>query len=121
MFLIFIHIIILYAFYQIGNWIQFIFNLLIPGSVIGMILLFLLLATNVIKVKWIEAGAAMMNKHLTLFFIPVTVGIMNYFDLFKGRGIILVLITIISTIIVMISSGLISQWLATRKEAKQHE
>ena len=109
---------LLYILFQVGNWIQDFFHLMIPGSVIGMILLFLLLVFNIIKVSWIESGAGLLIKHLTLFFIPVTVGIMNYFDLFKGKGFILILIVIVSTLIVMITSGYLSQWLVKKKGSR---
>lgn len=91
-------------------------NLVIPGSVIGMIILFLLLAANVIKPYWIEEGARFMVDHLVLFFIPATVGIINFFDLFAGKGFLLILIVLFSTVLVMSSSGVTSQWLMARKE-----
>lgn len=91
-------------------------NLVIPGSVIGMIILFLLLAANVIKPDWIEEGARFMVDHLVLFFIPATVGIINFFDLFAGKGFLLILIVLFSTLLVMSSSGVTSQWLMARKE-----
>lgn len=91
-------------------------NLVIPGSVIGMIILFLLLAANVIKPDWIEEGARFMVDHLVLFFIPATVGIINFFDLFAGKGFLLIFIVLFSTVLVMSSSGVTSQWLMARKE-----
>src|SRR5690625_2306180 len=82
--IIFLHIIILYSFYLLGNWIQMSLNLFIPGSVIGMILLFLLLLIKGVKITWIEEGAAFLINNLPLFFIPATVGIIDYFSLFSG-------------------------------------
>lgn len=113
---IIIHIIVLYGIYLIGNWIQVALNLFIPGSVIGMMLLLVFLLTNIIKVTWIEAGAKLIINHLTLFFIPATVGIMNYFSLFKGNGFLLILIVLLSTALVMAVSGVVSQWFIRRKE-----
>jgi len=81
-----------------------------------MIILFLLLVTNMIKLSWIEAGANFFIKHLTLFFIPITVGIINYLELFTGKGFLLVVITLISTALVIAGSSLVSQWLLRRKE-----
>jgi holin-like protein len=115
------HIIILYAIYLLGDWIQVTLNLFIPGSVIGMILLFVLLLTNVIRVTWIEEGSKLIINHLTLFFIPATVGIMNYFDMFKGNGFLLVLIALLSTAMVMALSGVVSQWFIRRKEVPHDE
>lgn len=118
---IIMHIIILYGIYLIGNWIQVALNLFIPGSVIGMVLLFIFLMTNIIKVTWIEEGSKLIINHLTLFFIPATVGVMNYFELFKGNGFLLVLIALLSTALVMALSGVVSQWLMRRKEVPHDE
>lgn len=109
---------ILYIIYMMGEWIADRFNLLIPGSVIGMILLLALLFMRGIKVEWIEEGAGFMVRHLTFFFIPATVGIMQYFDVFAGKGFLLIIIVLISTVLVMAVSGLTGQLLWQRKERK---
>lgn len=113
---IIIQIAILYGIYLFGVLIQESLNLFVPGSVIGMILLFILLMTKVIKVTWIEDGSKLIINHLTLFFIPATAGIINYFGLFKGKGFYLILIALLSTALVMATSGIVSQWLLRRKE-----
>lgn len=115
-----IHIFFLYALLLIGNLLQETFHLFIPGSVIGMLLLFILLKLGIIKLKWIDEGVSFLLRHLTLFFIPVTIGFMEYLELFKGRGILLLIITVISTALVMGIGGAVSEQLARRKET-QHE
>ncbi|MDE5415851.1 CidA/LrgA family protein [Alkalihalobacterium chitinilyticum] len=115
---IIMHIAILYLFYWVGAWIQQTFDLFIPGSIIGMLLLFVLFATKVIKPKWIEYGTSLLLRHMPLLFLPVTVGVLNFLDVFSGKGFLLVIIALISTIIVMVCSGALSQLLATRKEQK---
>lgn len=112
------HIFFLYALFLIGNVLQEIFHLFIPGSVIGMILLFLLLKLGIMKLKWLEEGTSLLLRHLTLFFIPVTIGFMEYLELFKGRGLLLLIITVISTALVMGVGGAVSEQLARRKETQ---
>lgn len=109
------HIGILYLFYLFGEWISSALDLFIPGSVIGMLVFFLLLMTNVIKEQWITEGTTLMVDHLAFFFIPVTSGLIIYLDLFVGKGLLLIIIGLFSTILVMGGSGLISQWLYGRK------
>lgn len=109
---------ILYIFSTIGTWIQHYFDLFIPGSVIGLVLLFALLMTGIIRIHWIEEGARFMTSHLVLFFIPATVGFISYYYLFAGRGFVLVLITMVSTLLVMVISGMTSQKLVNRKEVE---
>lgn len=113
--LIIIHIFILYLFNIVGTGIKEFLNLSVPGSVIGLLLLFILLISNVLKVEWVEEGAQFFVNNLVFFFIPATVGVMNYFDLFKGKGILLIVIVLISTVLVMGTSGLVSQSLAKDK------
>ncbi len=109
-----VQIILLFLVYEVGVLIQEYFGLFIPGSVIGLILMFLLLTTDLLKVNWVEEGAKWMNKHLVLFFIPATVGIMNHYELFAGKGIFLIVIVLFSTILVMATAGLVSQWLVRK-------
>lgn len=117
---IIIHIMVLYCLLLVGNWIQASLKLSIPGSIIGMLLLFLLLKLGIIKLEWIREGTQIILKNLTLLFIPITIGFINYLELFSGRGLFLLLVIIISTVLVMGVSGAISQRLAKGKET-QHE
>lgn len=116
LFQIIFQIAILYLFYYAGVWIQHALHLLMPGSIIGMLLLFCLLMTKKFKISWIDKGAGFLLSHLPLLFIPVTVGIIDFFDLFKGRGFFSIVVVIVSTILVMVTSAFVSQWIAVRKE-----
>ena len=107
-----VQIIVLYGFYYIGVALQKWLQLPSPGSIIGMLLLFVALLLKVYPIKWIEAGASFLLTYLALLFIPVTVGVMTYFDTFTNRGAALPLIILLSTLIVMIVAGFTSQWLA---------
>lgn len=110
-----VHILILSVFYLVGVWIQQTFNLFIPGSIIGMFLLFLALLTRILPVRFIEQGSAFILRHMPLLFIPVTVGILQFLDVFAGKGIMLILITLLSTMMVLITAGLLGQSLVNRK------
>lgn len=103
---------ILYIFYYLGVWMQQTFDLFIPGSIIGMLLLFMLLLTRKFSLKWVDSGASFLLSHLPLLFIPVTVGIMDYFSLFKGKGFFSLGIVVVSTLIVFVVSAHVSQWIA---------
>ncbi|MFC0562029.1 CidA/LrgA family protein [Halalkalibacter alkalisediminis] len=117
--LIVLHLFILSIFYLIGVGIQNWLGLPIPGSIIGMLLLFFALMTKVLPVRFIEEGSTFILKHMPLLFLPVTVGILQFLDLFAGDGILLIFITLISTIIVMIVSGWIGQNLVNRSEVQK--
>lgn len=51
-----------------------------PGSIIGMLLLFLLLNFQLVKLHWLEASGGLLLRHMALLFIPVAVGLLAYLD-----------------------------------------
>ncbi|RYG74226.1 CidA/LrgA family holin-like protein [Lentibacillus lipolyticus] len=109
----------LYVFYITGSLLQRLFHLPIPGSIIGLFLLFIVLLLKVFPATWIETGSAFLLDYLSLLFVPATTGVMNYFDLFAGHTIWLFIITMISTLIVMIFSGHTSRLLARYREKRR--
>lgn len=94
-------------------------HLKIPGSILGIIVVFLLLQLKVIKLEWIERGANWLLAELLLFFIPSAVGVMQYIPLLESDGLQILLVVITSTVIVMLSSGMVASRIAKRKE--KHE
>lgn len=93
-------------------------HLPIPGSILGIIVLFALLKMNIMKLSWIEAGANWLLAELLLFFIPAAVGVMKYFPLLEHDGVRIMIVVIASTVAVMASSGLVASRIAKRKEHK---
>lgn len=79
--------------------------IIIPGSIIGFILMFLLLQFKVIKLELMNDMADFFLKHVTLMLIPVAISFISYFDVI-GANIIPILIcgvivTIISLVLTM--------------------
>lgn len=105
-----LQIALLYLFYLAGSWIQVSFDLFIPGSIIGMLLLLGMLGLRAVKTEWVERGGGLLVRNLPLLFLPVTIGIIQYFDLFAGKGLLLLVIVFVSTVLVMLGSGFASQW-----------
>jgi holin-like protein len=98
------------------------FHLPLPGSIIGIFILFLLLETKIIPIKWIELGANLLLAELLLFFIPSAVGIIKYESLLESDGLRLLLVIVLGTVIVMASTGLAAKViLYTRSKAFRHD
>ena len=94
--------------YQIGIiftlcWVSEIVEALLPfsfpASVIGMILLFVLLALRVLKVEHIREKSDFLLSNMAFFFIPAGVSIINYFDVLAGNVGKLLLICFLTTIL----------------------
>jgi holin-like protein len=74
-----------------------------------MLMLFALLTSGVIRLEWVEAGASLLVRHLAFFFIPTTVGLMAFGDLFVSHGVAIVVTLIVSAAIGICVAGLTSQ------------
>ncbi|MFX3634861.1 MAG: CidA/LrgA family protein [Candidatus Pristimantibacillus sp.] len=91
----------------------------LPSSVVGIALLFTLLKSHVIRIEWVELGAAWLLAEMLLFFIPSTVGIIDYKSLVVTSGPSILITIVFSTLAVMISAGTIAQWISKRSEKKE--
>lgn len=117
---IILQISVLFLFYYIGEAIQSAFSLFIPGSIIGMLLFFALLTFKLIRVEWVADGIDLLIKDMPIFFVPVTVGVVQYLDFFYGKGSLMILLVIISTFLTIGVSGWITS-LLLKKEVDTHD
>ena len=109
------------SIYFAGEIISKLLNLPIPGNIIGMILLFVLLLTNVVKVEKVETLGNFFLDHLAFFFIPASVGLMTSFASLKGSILKIVILCILTTIIVISVTGLTVQLICNRKSVKDDD
>lgn len=102
-------LITLCGFYLLGDFIATLFSWPIPGSVMGMLLLFAALVIRGGLSKPLRESAQSLLPYLPLFIVPASVGILNYWDLLKAEGLPLLLIILISLIAGMPVCGWIMQ------------
>ena len=111
--------ILLLSIYFAGEIISNLLNLPVPGSIIGMILLFVLLTSHIVKVENVENLANFFLDHLAFFFIPASVGLMTSFASLKGSIFKIILLCILTTIIVIAVTGITVQFICNRKSVKE--
>jgi holin-like protein len=109
---------LLWVIYYLSTWIVHYFHIPLPGSVLGMIVLFTLLATGIIKEQWLTAATTPLLKHLSFFFIPIAVELMEWGDLFVQKGYLLFLPLVVSTLVALLATGGIVQHLTTSTSEK---
>jgi len=102
---------LLYLFYLAGDYVQELLHLPVPGSIVGLLLLFILLLCKVVPVSWIDYGSSAVLANLPLFFIPATAGIVDHLGIFSGKGLLLIVILIVSTLLTMGTASYFSQWM----------
>ncbi len=90
----------------LGQAIQHFSRLPVPGSIIGLFILFIGLVTGVCRAEWVESTCNLLIKHMALLFVPVGVGLMNYLGIIENNAAIIFASTLGSTTIVLIVIGL---------------
>ena len=115
---VFKQLLILLGINFLGECISYFFNLPIPGSISGMILLLILLLIGIIKEEQIAETADFFIKNMGFFFIPAGVGILVSYQALEGRYIQTLVVILLSTLLVMSVTGLVTQFLIKRKEKK---
>lgn len=106
--------IIIFGIYLMGELLSGLLNLPIPGNILGMLILLLLLCTKVIKLEQIETVSTFLLDHLAFFFIPAGVGLMTSVGVIKDTWIKLIIVCILTTSIVIASTGLIVQFISRK-------
>lgn len=116
---IFIQIIGLYLFYLLGDFLSDLLKLPIPGSIVGLLLLFICLHFKFIPDTYIKDGAGVLLAWLPLFYIPAIVGVVQYPEFLSGKGAILIGITLVSTLLTMIVVGRVSELYEKKMKARK--
>ncbi len=80
---LYVQFMIILVFSFLGEAISTIFHLPIPGSIIGLILLFLALEFKLIRLRHIHTVGNFLLANMTILFLPAAVGIMERFDAIK--------------------------------------
>ncbi|MBQ2614060.1 MAG: CidA/LrgA family protein [Clostridia bacterium] len=69
----------------------------LPAGVLCMVLLFLGLSCHIIQIDVLRESADFMLKNMAFFFIPASVGIVEYYPLIKHTWLPLLIICILAT------------------------
>ena len=104
-----------------GEVLKYFIPLPIPGSIYGLVLMLALLMTRAIKVEHVKDVGEFMIEIMPLMFIPAGVGLMTSWSQLKTFLLPIVVITVVSTFVVMIVTGKVTDFLLDRKgKEKKH-
>lgn len=73
----------------------------IPGSIIGMLIMFVLLSLQILPAKWVKPGSHLLIRYMALLFVPIGVGVMQYYSLLKEQFGPIVVSCFISTLLIL--------------------
>jgi holin-like protein len=106
---ILLEIFFLCLLYQLSVELSYFLPGSIPPSLIGMALVLSLLTLGILRPQHLQQSSRLLNRHMMLFFIPVIVGIIQYWGVLKQGGWHLAFTLVISTAFVLICTALIPQ------------
>ena len=91
----------------------------IPGNVLGIIVLFFLLLTGIVKESHISLAAEFLLRHLVFFFVPIAVGLMQWGSVFYDYGWVLAAAIVGSTALPLVIVGFMARGLRSSADKKR--
>lgn len=102
--------------------IKYLLPLPVPSSIYGLILLFILLKTGLVKLSQIEDVGNLLLELMPLLLVPASVSFLTVLDTIQGMLLPVLIMGFLGTIVVMFVTGRFSQWLVQRSgKERSHE
>lgn len=110
----------IFLFVFIGEMLSAVLSafIVLPGSVIGMILMLICLHLKVVKLEQVDQVGTWLTENMTIFFVPSGVALMTRFDLLKSIWWELIVIVVVTTVLTMIFVGLLVSRINKRAQAE---
>ena len=112
---------IIIAISLVGELLNRLIPLPIPASIYGMVILFTALCTGVIKLSAVRETGKFLIYIMPMMFIPATVGLLESWSVMQEFLTAIIVISLVSTVLVMVFTGHITQFIIKlkNKEDKQ--
>ncbi|MCI8516195.1 MAG: CidA/LrgA family protein [Hungatella sp.] len=104
-----------------GELLHVLLPLPIPSGVYGLFLLLAGLCTGAVKLSQVEETGNFLLDIMPLMFIPVTVGMMENYDALRAVAVPVAVICAVSTVMVMVTTGKVTEFLIGRRGGKRDE
>lgn len=110
---------IILAISLLGEVLKELLPLPIPASIYGMVFLFILLLTGIIKLDQVKDAGKFLIEIMPVMFIPAGVGLMSSWNVLKPVLVPVSVITVITIITVMGATGIVSQIVIRKDKNKE--
>ena len=98
---------------------EYLIPLPVAASVYGLVLMLVGLITKIIPLNKVEDAADFLVEIMPVLFVPPTVSIMTSAEAMKQMLVPLCVISVVSTILIMVVTGKVSQGIIRRKGGKK--
>lgn len=86
-----------------------------PAGVIGLVTLFVLLQTRLLKPSAVDEAAGLLVRHLAFFFVPIAIGLMGLGETVATAAVPVFLVLLLSAVLGIVSSALVTTLLSRRR------
>ncbi|MGI6037365.1 MAG: CidA/LrgA family protein [Limnochordia bacterium] len=107
---------ILSSAHLLGEFLRHFLRIPIPGNVLGFAIVAFALFNGWLKLEMIEESAGILLEYLSLFFAPVIVGTILYWDLIRAQWLPMGASVVVGTIGILIITGKIAEKFFSREE-----
>lgn len=112
---------IILAISLLGELLNRIIPLPVPASIYGMLILFTTLCTGVIKLSAVKETGHFLIQIMPMMFIPATVGLLESWGIMQNFLTAIIVISLISTVMVILVSGHVTQFIINLKRKEKKE
>lgn len=102
----------------IGNMLASVLNIGIPGSIFGILFLFIIIEQKWLPLEKIELGANFLIAELLLFFIPSAIGVIQFQEVLKNDWAQLLFAIGASICLVVVFVGIVTEFIVRFREGR---
>lgn len=113
---LYVQLMIIFMISLVGEGISSVFRLPVPGSIIGLVLLFLALQFKLLRLRHISMVGNFLLANMTILFLPPAVGIMDKFQVIAPYLLPIILIVLGAIVLNVCVIAVVVQLIKTRFE-----
>ena len=118
---LYVQLMIIFMISLVGEGISSVFHLPVPGSIIGLVLLFLALQFKLLRLRRISMVGNFLLANMTILFLPPAVGIMDKFQVIAPYLLPIILIVLGAIVLNVCVIAVVVQLIKTRFEGDYEE
>lgn len=102
-----------------GDLLHSVLPLPVPGSIYGIILLFILLQTKILPLESVKETGKFLVEIMPVMFIPAAVGLVESWEVIGSSWLSYIVVTIVTTFLVMGVAGVVTQLIVRKSQDKE--
>lgn len=110
---------VIFGITLVGELLNLVLPLPIPAGVYGLFLLLFLLCSGILKLEDVEGTGNFLLDIMPVMFIPASVGLIESYGALSGILVPLVIICIVSTAVVMVVTGKVTELMLSAGSRKE--